>query len=54
MVRAYVMIKVAAGGYFGVEKTTGEQIKKIPEVIKVDCSPGVVSQFYAVMCQLNP
>lgn len=36
MVRAYVMIKVGAGEYFGVEKTIKERIAKMPEVIKVD------------------
>ena len=36
MVRAYVMIKVGAGEYFGVEKTIKEKIAKMPEVIKVD------------------
>jgi DNA-binding Lrp family transcriptional regulator len=36
MVRAYVMIKVGAGEYFGVEKTIKEKIMKMPETIKVD------------------
>mgnify|MGYP001129138312 CR=1 FL=1 len=36
MVRAYVMIKVGACEYLGVEKTIREKIAKMPEVIKVD------------------
>ena len=36
MVRAYVMIKVGAGEYFGVEKTIKEKIAEMPGVIKVD------------------
>lgn len=36
MVRAYVLIKVGAGEYFGVEKTIKEKIAKMPGVIKVD------------------
>lgn len=36
MVRAYIMIKVGAGEYFGVEKTVKEKVAKMPGVIKVD------------------
>jgi DNA-binding Lrp family transcriptional regulator len=36
MVRAYVMIKVGAGEYLGVEKTIKEKLAKMPEVIKVE------------------
>jgi DNA-binding Lrp family transcriptional regulator len=36
MVRAYVMIKVGASEYLGMEKTIKERLMKIPGVIKVD------------------
>jgi len=36
MVRAFVMIKVGAGEYFGVEKNIKEKIAKMPGVVKVD------------------
>ncbi len=36
MVRAYVLIKVGAGEYFGVEKTIKEAIAKMSGVVKVD------------------
>jgi len=36
MVRAYIMIKVGAGEYFGVEKTIREEIAKMPGVIRVE------------------
>ena len=42
MFRAYVMIKVGAGEYFGVEKTVKEKIAKMPGVIKVD---GIFGRF---------
>ena len=42
MVRAYVMIKVGAGEYFGVEKTIKEKIAKMPGVIRVD---GIFGRF---------
>lgn len=42
MVRAYVMIKVGAGEYFGVEKTVKEKIGKMPGVVRVD---GIFGRF---------
>ena len=36
MTRAYVMIKVGAGEYFGVEKTIKEAVRKIHGVQKVE------------------
>lgn len=36
MVRAYILIKVGAGEYFGVEKTIKEEIAKMSGIIKVD------------------
>ena len=42
MVRAYVMVKVGSGEYFGVEKTVKEKIAKMPGVIRVD---GVFGRF---------
>jgi DNA-binding Lrp family transcriptional regulator len=36
MIRAYVMIKVGAGEYYGVEKTIKEKVRKLPGVIKVE------------------
>jgi DNA-binding Lrp family transcriptional regulator len=36
MVRAYVMIKVGASEYLGMEKTIKERLMKIPGVVKVD------------------
>ena len=36
MVRAYILIKIGAGEYFGVEKTIKEKIGKMEGVIKVD------------------
>lgn len=36
MVRAYILIKIGAGEYFGVEKTIKEKIGKMQGVIKVD------------------
>lgn len=36
MVRAYILIKIGAGEYFGVEKTIKEKIAKMHGVIKVD------------------
>ncbi len=36
MVRAYVMIKVGAGEFFGVEKTIKEKIAEMHGVVKVD------------------
>ena len=42
MVRAYVMIKVGAGEYFGVEKTIKEAVAKIPGVKRVD---GIFGRF---------
>lgn len=36
MVKAYIMVKVGAGEYFGVEKTIKEKIAEMPGVIKVE------------------
>lgn len=36
MVRAYIMIRIGAGEYFGTEKTIKEKIAKLPGIIKVE------------------